>query len=179
MIINVIKHFNKITYHKWVVLKLCIKAGIPWRGLVHDLSKYSWIEFWEGVKYYNGTHSPIADCKEKEGYSKAWLHHKGRNKHHSAYWYDNLANEKTPLIPYKYTVEMICDTLAAGIVYNGKNWTKSTQLNYYLSKEKGKLLMNPKIEKVLETTYIQVAENGIDKTINKKNLRKIYDECTK
>ena len=76
-----IKHFWLITRHKWVVFKLCCKVGEVKRGLLHDLSKYSWTEFSESVKYYNGTRSPIRECKEKNGYSKAWLHHKGRNKH--------------------------------------------------------------------------------------------------
>jgi hypothetical protein len=60
---NILKHFNTINKHRWIVLKLCIKAGIPWRGLVHDLSKYSFEEFWESAKYYQGNKSPISACK--------------------------------------------------------------------------------------------------------------------
>ena len=37
---NALKHLKLITKHKWVVFILCCKIGIPWRGLVHDLSKY-------------------------------------------------------------------------------------------------------------------------------------------
>ena len=48
---NVIKHFGLITHHKWVVFKLCCKIGEPWRGLVHDMSKYSPTEFIESSKY--------------------------------------------------------------------------------------------------------------------------------
>ena len=88
---NVVEHFCTITKHRWVVFKLCTKVGEPWRGLVHDLSKYSPTEFWEGVKYFNGHHSPITDCKKDKGYSEAWLHHKGRNKHHADYWVDMSA----------------------------------------------------------------------------------------
>ena len=88
---NVIKHLILITKHKWVVFKLCCKVGIPWRGLVHDLSKYSPTEFFESIKYYTGTHSPITGEKQDKGYSEAWLHHKGRNKHHSEYWIDYAA----------------------------------------------------------------------------------------
>ena len=83
IITNAIKHFNLINRHRWLVFKLCCKAGIPYRGLVHDLSKYSFTEFWESAKYYNGNMSPILFAKKKQGYSKAWLHHKGRNKHHA------------------------------------------------------------------------------------------------
>ena len=47
-------HFKLITKHKWIVFKFCSKVGMPWRGLIHDLSKYSPTEFWESAKYYVG-----------------------------------------------------------------------------------------------------------------------------
>ena len=143
---NVIKHFGLITHHKWVVFKLCCTIGEPWRGLVHDMSKYSPTEFIESSKYYTGKYSPISEAKRENGYSKAWLHHKGRNKHHSGYWIDENAPDKTPIIPYKYAAEMVCDKLAAGMVYQGKNFTKEYELEYWL-KEKEKIKINPKTEK--------------------------------
>ena len=67
---NTLKHFNLVTRHRWVVFKLCCKAGIPWRGLVHDLSKFSPTEFWESVKYYNGSMSPILLQRENKAIRK-------------------------------------------------------------------------------------------------------------
>ncbi len=171
---NIIKHFNIVTKHRFLVFKLCFKAGIPFRGFIHDLSKYSLTEFSESVKYYTGTCSPIELCRRQNGYSKAWLHHKGRNKHHFEYWVDLDAPEKTPIIPYKYTVEMICDTLAAGLTYKGKDWYPSYQLEYY-NNVTPKKYINEKIQNVLEEVYKQVADKGINKVISKKNLKSIYD----
>ena len=74
---NIIKHFKLICTHKKYVFLNCKKAGLFWAGIKHDLSKFSPIEFLESVKYYDGTKSPIDVCKQKHGYSKAWLHHKG------------------------------------------------------------------------------------------------------
>ena len=170
---NIIKHFMVITKHRLLVFKLCCKVGEPWRGFVHDLSKYSPTEFWEGVKYFNGHHSPIRDCKKTEGYSKAWLHHKGKNKHQHEYWYDYETTDEVPVIPYKYTVEMICDQLAAGITYNGKNWRKDTQLKYWRNVENRRKI-NPRIANMLDEVYVQVSKQGIDKVINKKNLKELY-----
>ena len=102
MIKNMVLHFNLVNKHRFKVFKLCCKAGIPFRGLMHDLSKYSITEFFESAKYYNGGFSPISTCKKENGYSKAWLHHKGRNKHHHEYWYDYAAPDKAAVIPYKY-----------------------------------------------------------------------------
>ena len=176
---NAVKHFKLITKHKWVVFKLCCKAGIPIRGLLHDLSKYSITEFSESIKYYNGDHSPILEAKKDKGYSEAWLHHKGRNKHHPEYWYDVTAEISKPIMPFKYACEMICDQLAAGIVYQGKkNWTKEYQLSYW-EKHKEKVPVNDGIKEFVTIVLTQVAQNGIGETINKRNLRKIYDECVK
>lgn len=55
------------------------------------------------------------------------LHHKGRNKHHYQYWVDLSIPEKTIIMPYKYAAEMVCDELAAGIVYNGLDATLTKQ----------------------------------------------------
>ena len=85
---NIVGHFMVITRHKWVVFKLCCKVGQPWRGFVHDLSKYSPIEFINGVRFYTGKASPHLGERKADGYSKAWLNHKGRNKHHGEYWQD-------------------------------------------------------------------------------------------
>lgn len=176
MLKNIIKHFRLITKHKLLVLKLCIKAGIPWRGLVHDLSKYSPTEFWESVKYYNGNKSPILACREQNGYSKAWLHHKGRNKHHIEYWTDYDLKDPYIIIPFKYACELVCDQQAAGMAYQGKNWTKEYELEYW-NRRKDEIRVNEKIKKFIEKVHTEVAKNGIDKTMNKRNLKKWYDEC--
>ena len=179
MIKNIVLHFNLITKHRHKVFKLCVKAGIPFRGLVHDLSKYSWTEFSESVKYYNGTCSPIINCKNDIGYSNAWLHHKGRNKHHYEYWFDSKAPNPTPVIPYKYAVEMVCDTFAAGMSYQGKKWTKEYQLFYWENREKPGEYLNPKINAFMSRIYRDVAEKGINEVINKNNLKNLYNEYTK
>ena len=70
------KHFKTITKHKWVVFKECASCGLIWRGLVHDLSKYSPSEFIPSAKYFQGNKSPIDAEKDSVGYSKAWMHHK-------------------------------------------------------------------------------------------------------
>ena len=173
-ILNIFKHIKLVTKHKWIVFKLCCKIGIPWRGLVHDLSKFSPEEFFESVKYYNGTYSPILACKKEKGYSKAWLHHKGINKHHPEYWIDWSLPERSIIMPYKYAAEMVCDKLSAGITYNGKKWTKDTQINYYL-KERQHSIINPHIDEFLLAVFTQVSINGIEKTLTKQNIKEQYE----
>ena len=170
---NAIKHFKLITHHKWLVFKLCCKIGEPWRGFMHDWSKYSPTEFFESVKYYQGTYSPIKECKRINGYSEAWLHHKGRNKHHAEYWFDEAAPQKNAIMPYKYAAEMICDKIAAGMAYEGKNFTKEYELEYW-KKEKEIINVNEHIAEFVTDILNRNADKVLNPVINKKNLNSSY-----
>lgn len=175
------KHLGVVNRHRFEVFKLCCKCGFPVRGLLHDLSKYSYIEFSESVKYYkksNGKYSPLAACKKENGYSKAWLHHFGRNMHHYEYWYDHSAPIKNPVMPFKYTVEMVCDRIAASKIYNGKNYKDSDPYNYLMKKDIDKTTMNSSIKAFLEELFSDLARDG-EKVLNKKNLLNLYLKHTK
>jgi hypothetical protein len=127
-------HFSKIIKHKWYVTCACFRCGLIWQGLVHDISKFSPIEFFSGVKYFKGSGSPIGVEKSIKGYSEAWQHHKGRNKHHWEYWTD-FQNGKIILIkiPPQYVIEMICDWVGAGKAYNNQldPWSIDVLKQYY------------------------------------------------
>ena len=94
---NAVKHFKKICTHKYWVTKYCFKMGLYYQGIMHDMSKFSLVEFGESLKYYQGTSSPIDACKKVNGYSLAWQHHKGRNPHHYEYWTDNYDKGTTAI----------------------------------------------------------------------------------
>lgn len=175
---NIFLHFKLVTKHRWLVFKLCLKAGEPLRGFLHDLSKYSPTEFLEGVKYFNGAKSPTIEARERQGYSKAWLHHKGRNKHHEEYWVDIRGDNPTPVIPYKYVVEMICDKLAAGMAYKKKDFTYKYELEYW-NKEKEILQINKKTEQFITKVFTEIVEKGIDKTLNRNRLQELYKKYCK
>lgn len=175
---KIIRHFNTINKHRWEVFKLSCRVGIPLRGLVHDLSKYSFTEFFECAKYYtDGTYSPINNCKKINGYSKAWLHHKGRNKHHFEYWYDWTTTDQTPIIPFKYMLEMVCDRIAASITYYGKNYTNDKAYEYFMN-GKDHYVLNSKLKNFLEEVFKNLKDEGTS-SLNKKRIKKIYDKCIK
>jgi hypothetical protein len=171
-------HLHTVNRHRWEVFKLSIKAGIPLRGLVHDLSKYSIEEFGEAMKYYaDGKYSPNLKCKQTIGYSRAWLHHKGRNKHHYEYWYDPAAPEPTPIIPFKYMLEMICDRISASKVYGKDKYNNKYALDYFHKEEKV-MKLNPKLKKFLIEVLTELSNEG-EKIINKKHLKELYDKNIK
>ena len=96
-----IRHFITITHHKILVMQGCFRIGLYKQGLLHDMSKYSPTEFLVGCRYYKGYMSPNNAERADRGYSSAWLHHKGRNKHHLEYWIDYAVSkpgdDKAPL----------------------------------------------------------------------------------
>ena len=113
-------HLKTVLVHKKWVFYFACKLGIPWRGVTHDLSKFSPVEFFEGVKYWTGKSSPITECKKATGLSKAWLHHKGKNRHHFQYWMD-YANGTTIYckMPFKDVLELLADWYGAAVAYSG------------------------------------------------------------
>lgn len=156
------KHFKTITAHRFVVLRGCFRMGLYWQGLTHDLSKYSFVEFWNGAKFYQGVRSPNAAEREEKGYSEAWMHHKGRNRHHYEYWTDMNRDTRTyqPVpVPRKYLAEMIADRIAACKIYEGKNYSSGSALRYLMnSREKD--LMHPQTRKELEYLLTMLKEEG-------------------
>jgi len=127
-------HFKTVNEHRKAVRTGCFKVGLFYQGITHDLSKYSPTEFLVGLKYYQGYRSPNNAEREEKGYSEAWLHHKGRNKHHYEYWLDYSSRTKgiTPVkMPVRYLVEMYMDRIAASKTYNGEKYDDSFPLKYY------------------------------------------------
>lgn len=172
---NIFLHLKKIIIHKYWVLYFCIKAGIPLQGIMHDISKFSPLEFIEGVKYYQGNRSPIDACKEDNGYSAAWLHHKGRNPHHYEYWQDNFDNGGHPLkMPYKYALEMVCDYLGAGKAYMGKDFTIEKEYQWWLNKSSKPIAMHPHTKKFVGDLLLRIKEDGTYDVLRDYS-RAIYD----
>ncbi|HIQ99514.1 MAG TPA: catalase [Candidatus Scybalocola faecavium] len=159
---KLIGHFKTITYHKWLVMNYCFKVGLYKQGLLHDLSKYSPAEFITGVRYYQGgKRSPNAKERELFGYSGAWLHHKGRNKHHYEYWNDVGPDKilKGVKMPLNYVVEMVMDRIAASRVYKGENYTDQCPLEYF-NLTKDYILIHPKTRALLEKLLKMLAKRG-------------------
>ncbi|PWM33337.1 MAG: catalase [Clostridiales bacterium] len=163
-----LRHFKTITHHKFLVLKGCFAVGLYRQGICHDLSKYSWTEFRVGAKYYQGNRSPNNAEREDIGYSTAWLHHKGRNKHHYEYWIDysikDVPGGMAPApMPKKYVAEMLMDRIAASKTYRGAAYTDQDPLNYYLSAKEPPMI-HPETKALLETLLQMLARDGEKKT---------------
>lgn len=156
---NIFKHFHKICTHKRWVFHYCRKAGIGWRGFWHDMSKFSPTEFWESVRYYQGDSSPIDAAKEDKGWSKAWMHHKGRNRHHYEYWVDNFDfGGKALIMPFDDALELLCDYLAAGSAYMGKDFSYTAEYQWWCVKQSKPLKMHAVIQWFISTTLADLAE---------------------
>lgn len=177
-------HLNTVVTHKKLVFRHARKIGIPWRGIMHDLSKFSPVEFFSGVKYYaDGKRSPNELQRKEFGYSSAWLHHKGVNKHHFEYWtdYNPIERRVMPVkMPYVYLLEMLCDRISASKVYQGTNYTDSHPIDYFMG-GKDRRFIHPTTSDELEKLLTMLRDKGEKQTFdyikkNRKQLEKEYNE---
>lgn len=160
--IHPIKHFITITRHRHRVIVACFRCGIGLQGLGHDLSKYTPAEFLPGMRYYTGYKSPNDTERRLFGYSSAWMHHKGRNKHHYEYWsdFDIQSGRYAPVpMPRRYVAEMFCDRVAASQIYLGKEYEPSYPLAYYLNGADRRNI-HPKTGEEIEFLLRMLAERG-------------------
>ena len=165
---NFIGHLKTVLKHKRCVAHYCFMCGLYIQGILHDMSKFSPTEFWESVKYWQGNRSPIDACKEENGYSMAWFHHRGRNKHHWEYWMDDFEKGCIPKkMPFQYALEMICDYLGAGRAYCGKNFTMQSEWEWWQNKKKV-VKMHSDTFKLVEILMNRMNEIGIKETLTDK-----------
>ena len=173
------EHWKTITHHKNMVRAGCFKVGLYRQGIMHDWSKYTPTEFLVGCKYYQGNMSPNNAERADKGYSTAWLHHKGRNKHHLEYWIDYSASDKghggmTGMkMPLKYVVEMFIDRMSASKNYQKENYTDRSALTYY-EKGKGHYMMHKDTEAMLVYLLTMLAVKG-----EKETFRFVKNEVLK
>ena len=136
---NIKGHFETITRHKLLVMKYCFECGLYQQGLTERAAR---------------------------GYSSAWLHHKGRNKHHLEYWIDYTTN-KSGLggmkMPLRYVCEMVCDRVAASQIYLGDKYTDASPWQYY-EKSKDHYLLHPETRALLEKLLLMVRDLGQERT---------------
>ena len=160
------QHFKTITKHRMLVLQGCVQVGLYWQGLTHDLSKYSPTEFLNGARYYQGTRSPNSAEREEKGFSEAWIHHKGRNRHHYEYWTDmnrKTRNYESIPMPRKYLVDMVMDRRAACMTYQGAAYTPGSALEYFM-KSRERELMHPQTRQELEYILTMLRDRGEQET---------------
>ena len=165
---HIIKHFVTITRHRFKVCKYCFMAGLYRQGLTHDLSKYSPSEFIAGARFYQGNMSPQVKERVVLGYSAAWLHHKGRNRHHFEYWRDvDKTGKNAPVkMPARYLGEMICDRVAACRIYLKKDYTQRSALEYF-QRRTDVSYMHPETAEKLEYFLTLIAKEGEEAAFRK------------
>ena len=178
---NFIGHLNTVLTHKYYVFIHAARLGLYKQGIMHDMSKFSIAEFTSGITYYaHGKHSPNETERSIYGYSSAWLHHKGRNKHHFEYWsdYNPIEKKVKPVkMPYKYLLEMLCDRLAASKVYQGKNYNENHPYSYFLRCKENRFI-HPVTSDTIEELLLMISQKGEKYTFNyiKNNMKRLEKE---
>ena len=160
-----VAHLKTITVHRHLVCRYCFRLGLYRQGLLHDLSKYSPSEFLAGARYYQGDRSPNDAERIETGVSQAWLHHKGRNRHHFEYWVDYVRmpddriDFKGHKMPIRYVAEMFCDRIAACRVYMGEKYTDASPWEYF-QRGKNDIPIHPETAAELEKMLLTLKDEG-------------------
>lgn len=162
-LVHIWAHLRTINHHKRLVMRHCFAVGLYRQGLLHDLSKYSPAEFWVGAKYFQGYRSPNDAERLDKGCSTAWLHHKGRNKHHLEYWIDYSPSGSHAMcgmkMPVRYVVEMVCDRMAASKTYLKEAYTDRAPYDYYM-RARDHYLLHPETRALLESLLTKLKDEG-------------------
>jgi hypothetical protein len=150
-------HFKYTIIHKYFVFLECCKRGIVWRGIMHDMSKFSPSEFGAYANYFfypNGTRKDNpqnGDFYQTEAFKHAWCHHIHSNDHH---WNHHLiteyhgTNKVSPVMPKTDSIkEMAADMIGANIAQGGTGSLGAR--NFYLMKSDS-IILSPSARYLLE-----------------------------
>ena len=134
-------YFKYIIQHKWFVGIECVKMGMFWHAITHDLSKFLPSEFFPYAdKFFSGDYAYRYHFVEMR-FAEAWLHHQHRNRHHWDYWVNSSG---TPMpIPRKYIKQMVADWRGMARKFG------DTARSFY-EKNKSKMVLNNETVIVLE-----------------------------
>lgn len=167
---NFFGHLRTVITHKIYVAHYCFMCGLYVQGVMHDMSKFSPVEFFESVKYYQKTSSPINACKSVNGYSAAWFHHRGHNKHHWEYWVDDFQKGMIPKkMPFRYALEMVCDYLGAGRAYMGDAFSIQKEYDWYRDKRQ-LAVMHPAVLRLADAVFDAMLTRGIDTVLRDRRF---------
>lgn len=117
-----ISYLKTVLAHRWWAFVYCCRLGVPWLGIIHDLSKLSRAEF---GPYARRFYLPSGRKRsEPPGPSIEWdealRHHYRHNPHHWEYWCWPPPSVLEEQMPVRYLREMVADWMAAGRIYSGK-----------------------------------------------------------
>lgn len=136
-----IKFLKYLLTHKILVFKECVKLGIIWKGITHDLSKLGPAEFKPYAKKFFSKEKPSG----KE-WRTARLHHLRKNPHH--YQYHIIVDDEGKMVieemSEKDVKEMIADWTA--ISYN----TRKLSLHEWYEKNREIILLHPNTKLYIE-----------------------------
>ena len=181
LLLNMIVYICEVLAHKCYVARYCFKAGLYWRGITHDLSRFSWTEMYNTIRDNNWNSSYVFSVPANTD-NLAWLHHKSHNTHHPEYWVDISYDQAIPLpMPLLDSLEMLCDCLGAldekwsctGTARKYKvlwDWWKQEQLKHKY--------MHPGTRDFISLVIDTIKrEESIDILKHRQELEQLYVEC--
>jgi len=146
-----LKYLKYVLKHKWFVMKECFKHGIYFRGIFHDISKFSSIEWFPYVSYFYGN--------DEKNFNYAWLHHQNNNDHHWQWWLlnEDYGNIIAMEMSYDAMFEMICDWYGARMAQKNDGWFGVAK---WYKENKKNIKLHEKTRKRVENTIFSYSKYG-------------------
>jgi Family of unknown function (DUF5662) len=132
-----------VLLHKWYVFIEACKLGIPWRGLVHDFSKFSieeWLPRVNALRLRDDTNQDSVFENVNDELVLSWFRHYHKNPHHWQWWVSQLDNGECKVLPMTdvYRREMLADWRAVAKMPNRQDivpWYLKNKNNIILHSE--------------------------------------------
>lgn len=170
-----IRYVLRVLRHKFWVARYCFKAGLYWRGIIHDLSKFSPSEFGAYARYCAEDH-PSDQVKQE--FEKARLHHQKHNSHHYEYW---VTDDKPTLMPLEDVLELVCNYLGAKKSAVVSTFTYTKAFNSWMKKDRleAKTQMHPVVFHFVEIILRTCSKMYNCNALGRKNAKLVYDTLCK
>lgn len=154
-----LKYLSYVLRHKWFVFIGCCKLGVPWLGIIHDLSKFKPSEFLPYARHFYNSDGTSKQARNKTGYYNPvdtgdaafdfarFLHLRRNNRHHWHWWI--LPDEEGIVtvfpMPDKFRREMLADWQGASLV-QGYGW----DVGPWYQENTGKMRLHPETREWIE-----------------------------
>jgi Family of unknown function (DUF5662) len=146
-----------VARHKVCVFRAARHLGVPWLGLVHDLSKLRPDEWGAYARWFYARppEGGAAHAAAKGAFDRAWLAHIHRNKHHPQFWV--LRQDEDGVVclevPENYVREMVADWMGAGMAVKGHGWDRAPEecrAWWAANKDRSGYAMHPRTRALVE-----------------------------
>ena len=180
IISNIVDHIIDILMKKTYVLIYCFRIGLYWRGIKHDISRFSLIEFIYSIENYDPVEYPL-DMRRRNSISQAYIHYISKNDYTIEHW---ICNDEPCKMPFASASECIVHLIASERILAHFSFSYINVFKRYVTMIDNGLKIHPHTKKFIYYILADLANDedykwSIKNILTNKYFKKIYrkSEC--